>query len=74
MDYRFVVVREAAWAAFVAVMLVILQAFVEFDPGVITDWTAWAVAIGAAGVRAGAAAVLAGFTKGFVMSAGDPAG
>lgn len=68
MDYRFVVVREAAWAAFVAVMLVVLQALVEFDPTVITDWGSWAIALAAAGVRGAAAAVLAGFTKGFVVS------
>jgi hypothetical protein len=67
MDYRFVVIREALWAAFVAVALVLLQALVEFDPTVITDWAAWGISLAAAGVRAGAAAVLAGFTKGFVM-------
>lgn len=73
MDYRFVVMREAAWAAFVAVALVVLQALVEFDPAVITDWRAWAISLGAAGLRAGAAAVLAAFTKGFVMTAKEPA-
>ena len=71
MDYRFVVIREAAWAAFVAIALVVLQALVEFDPAVITDWGAWGLALGAAGIRAAAAAVLAGFTKGFVMAQGD---
>lgn len=73
MNYRFVVIREALWAAFVAVALVLLQALVEFDPAVITDWAAWSVSLAAAGVRAAAAAVLAGFTKGFVLRA-DPAG
>ncbi len=72
MEYRFVVVREAAWAAFVAVMTVVLQAFVTFDPDAITDWRAWAIALAAAGVRAGAAAVLAGFTKGFVLRDDEP--
>jgi hypothetical protein len=67
MEYRFVVLREAAWAALVALAIVVLEAFVTFDPTAITDWTTWAVAIGAGGVRAAAAAVLAGFTKGFVL-------
>ena len=73
MEYRFVVMREAVWAAFVAIVLVLLQAFVEFDPAAITDWTTWAVAIAAAGVRAAAAAVLAAFTKGFVLNGEPPA-
>lgn len=71
MEYRFVVIRELAWAAFVAIMTVVLQALVEFDPAAISDWQAWALGIGAAGIRAAAAAVLAAFTKGFVMREGQ---
>lgn len=67
MEYRFVVLREAGWAALVAIVIVMLEALVVFDPAVITDWTTWAVAIGAGGVRAAAAALLAAFTRGFVL-------
>ena len=71
MEYRFVVLREAAWAALVALAIVVLEAFVAFDPEAITDWSTWAIALGAAGVRAAAAAVLAAFTKGFVLHGGS---
>ena len=77
MDYKFVVLREAAWAAFIAVALVVLQAFVGIQPETITDWKAWAIALGGAGLRAGAAAILAGFTKGFALTetkAANPGG
>jgi hypothetical protein len=73
MDYKFVVLREAAWAAFIAVAVVLLQALVAFDPEVITDWQSWFVSLGSAGLRAGAAAILAGFTKGFVLQEPSPA-
>lgn len=72
MDYKFVVLREAAWAAFIAVAVVILQAFVAFEPEAITSWSSWALALGAAGIRAAAAAILAGFTKGFVLKEEKP--
>lgn len=71
MEYRFSVLREAAWAAVVAVGTVVLQAFVEFDPAAIADWQTWAIGIGAAGVRAAAAAVLAAWTAGFVTHGSD---
>lgn len=73
MEYRFVIVREIAWAAFVAVMTVLLEALIVFDPEAIVSWQTWALGIGAAGVRAAAAAVLAAFTRGFVVR-DEPAG
>ena len=73
MEYRFVVMREAGWAALVAIATVLLEALITFDPSVITDWQVWALGIGAAGVRAAAAAVLAAFTKGFVLNGEPPA-
>lgn len=77
MNYKFVVLREAGWAAFIAVALLVLQTLIGIQPEAIEDWKAWAVALGGAGIRAGAAAVLAGFTKGFALSepkAANPGG
>lgn len=68
MDYKFVVIREAAWAAFIAVVLVVLQALVGLDPLAVDDWRGWAITLGGAGMRAGAAALLAAFTKGFALT------
>lgn len=73
MDYRFVVIREAAWAAFVAAVLVLLQALATLDLSTITDLRAWLIALAVSGVRAAAAALLAAFTKGFVMTDGGDA-
>lgn len=72
MDYKFVVLREAAWAAFIAIALLVLQTLVGFDPNGINDWKAWAIALGGAAVRAAAAAVLAAFTKGFALTEQKP--
>lgn len=68
MDYKFVVIREAGWAAFIAVALVFLQALVGIQPEAIEDWKTWAIALGGAGVRSAAAAVIAIFTKGFAIT------
>jgi len=73
MDYKFVVLREAGWAAFVAVSIVILQALVAFDPEQIGDFRTWVVGLGAGGIKAGAAAILAAFTKGFIIKEPSPA-
>jgi hypothetical protein len=67
-DYKFVVIREAGWAAFIAVALVVLQALVGIQPELIEDWKTWAIALGGAGLRAGAAALIAAFTKGFAVT------
>lgn len=72
MDYKFIVLREAAWAAFIAVVLLLLQTFVGLYPENIEDWRAWAIALGGAGIRAAAAAALAAFTKGFALKEEAP--
>lgn len=59
MHYRFLVREETIWAVVVAVLTVLLQALVAFDPAEIADWRAWAVGLGAAMVRAAAGALLA---------------
>jgi len=68
MDYKFIVLREASWAGFIAITLVLLQALVGIQPEAVEDWKAWAIALGGAGIRAAAAAVLAAFTKGFALT------
>jgi len=57
--YDFKVLEEIAWLALVAAAVAVLQIVVTADPGTIIDWRAWAIALGAAGARAAAAAVLA---------------
>lgn len=54
---------ELFWAALVAVVTVILQALITFDPAEIADWRLWAIGIGAGAVRAAAAALIVFFTR-----------
>ena len=54
---------ELFWAALVAIITVVLQALVNFDPMQIVDWKVWAIGIGAASVRAAAAALLVFFAR-----------
>ena len=57
--YDFKIVEEIAWVAVVAAAVAVLQIVVGADLAKIVDWRAWAIALGAAAVRAAAAAVLA---------------
>ena len=63
MRYEFKAFDELFWFVLVAVVTVVLQALVEFDPARIDDWRSWAIGIGAAAVRAGAGAALAWLGK-----------
>ena len=63
MTYTFKPV-ELFWAALTAVVTVVLQALITFDPAEITDWRLWAIGIGAGAVRAAAAALIVFFTRG----------
>ena len=56
--YDFKLVEEIAWLALVAAAVAALQIIVRAEPATIVDWRAWAIALGAAVVRAAAAAVL----------------
>lgn len=64
---------ELFWAALTAVVTVILQALISFDPTQITDFRLWAIGIGAGAVRAAAAALIVFFTKS-VTDQPDPGG
>lgn len=64
MNYEFKIGAEAGWLVAVAVLTVVLQALVEFDPATISDWRAWAIGIGAAMVRAFGGAGLAVIASG----------
>ena len=57
--YNFKIVEELAWAAAVGAGVFLLQVAAEFDPAVITDWTAWGIAAASGALRAAAGAVLA---------------
>ncbi len=58
MKYEFKVAQEAAFAFAVGAGTALIQIAVTFDPATITDWSTWAVASGAAVLRAGAAMTL----------------
>ena len=73
MDYKFVVIREAGWAAFIAIATLLLQELATFNEAVLDDPVTWVIGVGLALLRAGAAAVLAAFTKGFVLKEPSPA-
>lgn len=60
---------ELFWAALTAVVTVVLQALITFDPSEIADWRLWAIGIGAGAVRAAAAALIVFFTK--TVAGGD---
>lgn len=55
---------ELFWAGLTAVVTVVLQALITFDPAEIADWRLWAIGIGAGAVRAAAAALIVFFTRG----------
>ena len=73
MDYKFVVLREAGWAAFIAVATLLLQELATFDEAVLGNPLTWVIGLGIALLRAAAAAVLAVFTKGFIIKEPSPA-
>ncbi len=63
MKYEFKVLPEILWAAGVGGVTAGLEILVKFDPEVIADWETWAIASGAAVVRAAAAAALPVFAR-----------
>lgn len=58
MQYDFKIAQEAAFAFAVGAGTALIQIAVTFNPEMITDWSTWAIASGAAGLRAGAAMTL----------------
>lgn len=58
MKYEFKVAQEIGWAFAVGLVTALFEILVRFNPDAITDWKTWAVASGAALVRAGAAAAM----------------
>lgn len=67
MAYKFKPYEEAGYAAVTALTVFVLETGVSFDPSVITDWSAWGIALGGAGVRAVAAGALNTFLR-FVVA------
>lgn len=58
--YNFKLLAEAGWAALITAVIFALSAVV--DSASVTDWRAWAIAVGGGAVRAAAGAVLARMT------------
>lgn len=56
--YTFKTWQEIGWAVFVAVATVVLTELVTFDEATLTDPLTWAIAVGAACLRAAAGAAL----------------
>jgi len=63
MAYEFKPYQEAGYAAVTAVTIFVLETGVNFDPSVITDWSAWGLALAGAGTRAVSAAALNAFLR-----------
>ena len=63
MNYHYRALQELFWFAGVAVVTVLLQTFLTFEPNEIQDWRLWAVGLGAAAVRAFAGAAIAWLGK-----------
>lgn len=63
MHYNFKAAEETGWFVAVAVGTVLAQAMIDFHPEEIADWRTWAVAIGAACVRAAGGALMAAWVK-----------
>jgi hypothetical protein len=57
-EYDFKAAQELFWGAVVAGCTFVLTVLVTFDPETITDWRAWAIALGAGVVRAVAGALI----------------
>ncbi len=57
--YDFKLIEEIAWVALVAAAVAALEVIVGADLAKVVDWRAWTIALGAAAVRAAAAAILA---------------
>lgn len=58
MSYQFRFKPEALWFVGVAALTAILQILITFDPAKIENWQTWAIALGAAAVRAAAGAAI----------------
>ena len=63
MQYELKALPEVLWAAAVGAGTAGLEILIRFDPEVITEWETWAIASGAAVVRAAAAAALPVFVR-----------
>ena len=63
MQYEFKALPEVLWAAAVGAGTAGLEILIHFDPEVIASWETWAIASGAAVVRAAAAAALPVFVR-----------
>ena len=61
--YDFKPTSEFFWFLFVTALVQSFQVLKDFDPATITDWKAWAIALGAGAVRAVAGAALGWITK-----------
>lgn len=61
MNYNFKFWEEAAWAAAITALVFGLTAIV--DSAGVTDWKAWAIAVGGGAGRAAAGAILARLTR-----------
>jgi len=59
MTYELKKAEEIGWAALIGAGIFGLEMLVRFDASTITDWKAWAVALGGGMLRAAAGAVLA---------------
>ena len=58
MTYDTKPLQELVWGGVVAGLTFTLTVLVTFDPETITDWRAWAIALGAGVVRAVAGALI----------------
>ena len=63
MTYDFKKLQEIGWFVLVTIVVQLATMLINFDPGAITDWKAWSVALVAGLVRAIAGSVLAVLTK-----------
>lgn len=64
--YHYKFDEELLWGLITAVMVVIGDVLVSFDPAVITDWQTWALGVVGAIGRAIGAALIAHFGRGVV--------
>jgi len=56
--YQFKLIEEALWFGLVSAGLFFLTMLVKFDPETVTDWRAWAIALGGGLIRAFAGGIL----------------
>lgn len=71
MTYRFKPLPELYWSVVTAAATVLLLELVGLNPDRVTDWRGWAVALGAAVIRAAAGAAL-DYIRRSIDEANDP--